>query len=227
MTTEILRNFEVLIRAAVPNFEVRFKDESKWQRILGVLVWVFNREYMTRYTTTFYPVVWFPSKAFYEERPSPSLRILAHELVHLLDTKAHPVWMRLSYLLPQVLSILAFLAIIPVAILWGLWGLLPFGIGLVLLVPWPSPWRTAWELRGYGMSLACAQWMNPLTVEVMRDHIVENFVTSNYYFMSWSRARILKQLDEWIARARDGSLLKEEPYRQVHDFLVTNELARS
>lgn len=225
MTLEILRDFEAAIRQLVPNFEVRFKDESKWQKVLGVLAWVFNREYMTRYTTTFYPLVWFPSKAFYEERPSPSLRILAHELVHLLDTKKHPVWMRVSYIFPQVLALLAFIAIIPVAILWGLWGLLPAGIGLALLAPWPAPWRTAWEMRGYGMSLACAVWMSPITVEAVRDNIVKNFVSSNYYFMSWSRARVLKQLDEWIARAKDGSLLQNEPYRQVHDFLVKKALA--
>ncbi len=224
MTLEKLLEFEAEIRKVIPKFEIRFKDESKLQKFLGLLVWLFNREYMTRYTTTLYPVVWFPSRAFYESRPKVSFTILAHELVHLLDTQKHPFWFRVSYLFPQVLALPAFLAIIPTAIVAGLWALLPLGIALVLLAPWPAPWRSFWEYRGYGMNLAVFQWSSSVAMEEMRDAIAGHFVTAGYYFMCWSRQTATAKLTEYVTAAREGALQQQEPYKQVYEFLSSNRL---
>lgn len=224
MTAQTLADFEAEIRKLVPDFKVCFKDDSKLQRVIGFLVWIFNREYMTKYTTTLYPVVWFPTRDFYESRPRASLNILAHELVHLLDTQKHPFWFRLGYLFPQVLSLLAFLAIIPTAILAGWWAFLALGIALVLLVPWPAPWRTAYELRGYGMSLAIIQWSYGIVAEDMPGTIADHFTKADYYFMSWSRTAVVQKLTEYMKCAKDGTLQQEDPYKLVRAFLAKNNL---
>jgi hypothetical protein len=108
MDLQTLRRFEARIQEMVPGFRVAFKDKSVSQKVIGFFVRPFNPTYMTKYISTFYPVVYFPTQEHYESNPRSSFTILAHELVHLLDTRKHPLWFRLSYLFPQVLSLVAF-----------------------------------------------------------------------------------------------------------------------
>lgn len=110
VTLEDLRAFEELVRKHYPELRIAFKDESAGQRALGFLLYPFNPYYMTQYTSTFAPVVYFPSRAAYESKPRASFTLLAHEFIHLLDTRDHPVWFRVSYLFPQCLAPLGFLA---------------------------------------------------------------------------------------------------------------------
>ena len=100
-----LRAFEEEVRKTVPPFKLGFKDESFFQRLIGFLFPV-NPDFMRRFATTFYPTVFFPSKAYYEGQPQNSFSILAHEMVHLVDTTRQPIWFRLSYALPQLAAVL-------------------------------------------------------------------------------------------------------------------------
>jgi hypothetical protein len=224
MSLQTLFDFETEIRKLAPSFEVRFKDESRTQKFIGILVWIFNRTYMTQYTTTLYPIVWFPSRALYVNRPQVSFMILAHELVHLQDTKDSPIWFRLGYVFPQALTLLAFLAAIPVAFLAGWWALVPVVTGILLLVPWPAPWRVATELRGYGMSLALTQWRDGVVAQVALDSMVSQFVGAGYYYMSWSRASVEQRLLEYTKGAAEGTLQQQEPYGCVHRFMSEKKL---
>jgi hypothetical protein len=131
MDLQVLRDFEQEVGKLVPGFRVAFKDESKTQKLIGLIAKPFNPEYMTRYTSTFYPVVWFPTRAYYEGQPRSSLTVLAHELVHLIDTQRHPFWFRVSYLFPQVLSLAAFATYVALCG-WRAWPLLVLLVGLLL-----------------------------------------------------------------------------------------------
>jgi len=108
VTLDDLRAFEGVVRQHYPELRIEFKTDSFLQKALGFLLYPFNPLYMTKYTSTFAPVVYFPSREAYEENPRASFSLLAHEFVHLLDTKKHPLWFRFSYLFPQVLSPVAF-----------------------------------------------------------------------------------------------------------------------
>lgn len=110
MELDTLKDFEQEVRSFVPNFEVRFKNESILMKLIGFLTYPFNREFMTRYTTTLHPHVYFPTREVYEGQAKQSMNVLAHELVHMLDTKGHPIWMRLSYALPQIAALLPLMA---------------------------------------------------------------------------------------------------------------------
>jgi hypothetical protein len=105
----VLRAFEDTVRKQVPTFKLGYKDQSFVQKAIGFL-FPFNPSYMTSFITTFYPTVYFPSQAYYEGSPAESVLVLAHEFVHLMDTKAHPIWFRLSYALPQILALVGFVA---------------------------------------------------------------------------------------------------------------------
>jgi hypothetical protein len=97
------------------------------------------------------------------------------------------------------------------------WALLSL-VGLAVLGPWPAPWRTKWELRGYGMTIAVVQWLGVLS-DKTRDQIAEMFVCSTYYFMSWSRGPIQRNLEATRQQAAAGALQRIEPFSIVYDFL--------
>ena len=187
----------------------------------------FNPKYMTSFTTTLYPVVWFPDKAYYEKNPEQSFRILAHERVHLVDRKERGFWQQLSYALPQVAAAPLLLIGVVLAIFLGWWSLIAFALGLACVAPWPSPWRTYWEQRGYAMSIAVVYWMTGEFPEAQRIGIKRQFLDWAYFRMSWSE----KAIDQWLAETQkgiaEGTLREQEPvFEDVYRFLHDRGLTR-
>lgn len=107
-----------------PSFEVRFKDESKYMKLLDLLAYPFNDRFLDGYTTTLGTKVYFPSRGDLERNYRGYSRVLAHEGVHIFDDEKH-WWFKLSYALFEALFIplLAVFAVlgswIPVAALAG------------------------------------------------------------------------------------------------------------
>lgn len=266
-----LREFEDTIREHIPEFEVAYKNESKTMKLLGFLTYPFNDAFLTRFTTTWGWTVYFPTVEQYVNNPEPRLRTLAHEFVHLYDTKDKGFWFKLSYALPQAFALIPlmvfagmcwphpWLLLVPfvgyllgalVAKLWrplfwpvlvgalggtvaltGLlatwWALLPLGVAVLCLLPWPSPWRTHWELRGYTVNVAMATWMYGRYSPTFRDALVKHFTGPNYYFMGLGgRERIEKALDKAHEDAKSGALQGLSPYKAIHDFLYQRSLLR-
>jgi len=205
----------------VPGFKVRFKDECWTQKVVAVLVWIFNRTYMTRYTTTLYPTVYWPSRKALEGDYLHAFRTLAHEYVHLWD-RQYRGWVDFnsSYLGPQLYCLLALGAL---GAFWRLW-MLACLIFLPLAYPWPSRGRTSLELRGFSMSVAVAVWLYGAATEDAKQSMVSRFTGWDYYRM-WPQAlEIRVQLDAAEASARDLTLLKGDegaPFREVYALLKT------
>ncbi|MFT5433277.1 MAG: hypothetical protein ACI9OJ_003982 [Myxococcota bacterium] len=102
--------YEAELRRELPRFEICYKDESPLQRVIGKLVWLFNRSYMTNYTTVMFGRVYFPNRKWAERLgPRPVLLTLRHEAVHLRDMKRFPLIFQLTYLFvfPTVFSMRA------------------------------------------------------------------------------------------------------------------------
>ena len=218
--------FEENTRKLVPGFQVAGKSDSWSQRLLGKLLF-FNPTYMTGYVSTFYPIVYFPTMAGYEENPTSSFSVLAHERVHLLDTKKQPLWFRVSYLLPQVL-VVPFLvsALVSAFISWKA-ALVSLCLGILAAIPWPSPGRTKLEKRGYAMTLAVHYWLRGEIPLELKQDIKNYFVGWPYYRMSWSPTDI----DTWLAATelaiKSGTLIEDMVYGDVLQFLVTRGLLRT
>jgi hypothetical protein len=105
------------------------------------------------------------------------------------------------------------------------WVTAALGIGLLGFGPWPAPWRTKWELRGYTMSVAVALWLGTPYTPTLRDAYVQYFVGSGYYFMSWSRPSIEKAFDDVATQVASGALQgRSRPYEAVYDFLYQRGL---
>lgn len=193
-----------VISVMIPGFEIRYKDESWSSKAIAVLVWPFNRNYLSDYVTTIYPRVYFPSRDWVRRNLRTATKILAHEFVHLMDQRdlepfgfLFPV----AYLGPQVLAVLALFGLFGFVSPFGLFGLLP----LLFLAPWPSLGRTKKEVRGYAMSLIVNEWAHGSILESSFGWVVEQFVGSSYYFMWWSRPGVRERIEQQLDAIRKGT----------------------
>jgi hypothetical protein len=226
MNQSDLRAFEEDIKRVVPGFQVAGKSDSWSQRLLGKLLF-FNPTYMTGYISTFYPIVYFPTKAGYEANPAGSFSVLAHERVHLLDTKRQPLWFRLSYLLPQVLVVPFLILTLVAAFISWKFALVSLGLTALSAIPWPSAGRTKLEKRGYAMTMAVHYWFTKDIPSELKQDIKGYFVGWPYYKMSWSPSDI----DTWLATTeqaiKSGTLIDDLVYGDVLQFMVSRGLLKT
>jgi hypothetical protein len=210
MTT--LEAFEAELRQYC-NFKVAFKDESPLMGVLGFCLRPLNPAFMQDTATTLGSTVWFPSRQYYEAFGEG---MLAHEFVHLWDKADNPWWFGLSYLMPQVL-------IAPILVLAGVlsfmgapWlslALAPLALACFFL---PSPWRVAWELRGYAATLAHAYWTEGYGISVST--LVKWFTSWSYCRMSQDPAQVELEILNLQSRINAGELQKHGPYRVLYEF---------
>jgi hypothetical protein len=266
ITAETVRLFVDSLREKDPNLQIRFKDESLLMRLIGMLVFPFNPHFATSYVTTIGSTIYFPSKAAYEVDPMTTFRTIAHEFVHIWDSKQDP-WFKPKYLFPQSLAVIpviayavlawkaAWVLLIPVvgyfaacyiakrytksafvallsltlvatlflAWVFTTWKLVAF-LGLLVVAPWPARWRTYYELRGYGMSVAFGQWIfGNVTPDYMK-FVGDNFSGPSYYYMCRDRSYVDRSIEATRQQAEAGALQKVFPYSHVHDFLYRQGL---
>ena len=226
MNREDLQAFEEDTKTVVPGFKVAWKSDSLKQRLLGRVLW-FNPTYMTKYVSTFYPVVYFPTQVEYESNLTSSFAVLAHERVHLLDTRRQGIWFRVSYLLPQVMFVPLSISALSCSFFEGKLAILLLVLALVSLLPWPSPGRTKWEKRGYAMTMAVSYWIRGEVTSELKQSIKSYFVGWPYYKMSWSPSDI----DVWLTQIewdlKTGTLLEDQVYFDVRQFLGSRGLLKT
>jgi hypothetical protein len=155
------------------SISVKFKDKSLLMKALGKLLF-FNPNFMKSYITTLGNTIYFPTEEWLKNNRDSAAASMAHELVHVSDSKEIGlVIFSYTYLFPQVISLLSLFALGGSSLLWLLF--------LVFLVPIPSPLRTYWELRGYAMSDAVRY---KTTGNFLPNEFIEKqFLTSAYFWM--------------------------------------------
>jgi hypothetical protein len=214
---EVRKDIEALQKDL--GIEVKFKDEWWVMKAMNLVVGLFNRQFMTRYTTTFGDTVAFPTRSMIHapegsdeatkrKADTKYVRVMIHEMVHILDHRKYKAipysWL---YTCPQIMALLALGAF---GAFWNieyLWFLLCLGF----LLPWPAPGRVWAEKRGYTMTMAFYKWQfgtvlmaDPDWIEEHFDWIVNNFTGWGYYKMSWSKKKILNMLSWQILRINNG-----------------------
>lgn len=206
-----------LCDAEVPGFQMLFKDESGYMKFLNVFAQLFNKEFMTTYTTTTGTSVYFPSRKYVIENQETCASVLAHELVHMKDQQKDGVVLSfLSYSFPQLLAIFSLIAI---GAVWNLWFLLAL-VFLLTLLPLPSPGRRDIEFRGYAMMMALRYWTGGEFTNADYDFYASKFTSSSYYFMWPFHDDIMNRLKMKAIDIRTGDVLKDPLYRKVHDIYV-------
>jgi len=188
-----MNNFDKLeqvIKTRVPEFEIKYKEESNFMKLLNKILF-FNKRFM-EFTTTIGKKVYFTNKKKIEENPNSCFITLAHEYVHVIDGMNEPLF-KLKYLFPQILSVFSLFSFLS---FFSLWFLL-FLTFLLFLLPIPAPFRTKSEIRGYGMTLFVEKKLN-YDYEVDLKYIVDKFVNADYYFMSRNKKYVEKELREYL-----------------------------
>jgi len=198
------------IQEKIPGFEVVEKSESLWMKILSKVLF-FTPDFMTRFTTTFYPKVYIPSRARWEANNFFSIITAAHEYVHLSDRKRLSYLFNFLYTSPQVLAVFALLSPI------NLWFLL----FLLCLLPIPSPGRAWAELRGYRMSMAVYYWLSGERYSV--EFMIHQFISSNYYWMFPFRSILKKAFNREYEKIVADDLAPE--LREVKNVLTSSIVA--
>lgn len=173
-------------------FSIKFKNQSRAQKILAFLIRWYIPTYLNNYTTVIGRSIYFPKEENLED--SDSVFTIAHEVVHLLDQRrlTTPLFL-LVYLSPQIftIGILSF----P----WLGYDALYF---LLFALPWPAPGRVYLESRAYALEIAlyirCGY-----SYDLKR--ILEIFHSSGYYFMSWNPRSVERQISHWINQITNKS----------------------
>ena len=190
-----INKFDLLVKEyqkLVP-FNVRYKEDSRAMRIISVLITWFCPTFMSHFTSVIGNSVYFPTRKFVERDEYGAMRILAHEVVHLLDQKrvSRPVFM-ISYLFPQILAAGVF------SFPWLSWWALFFLLFLAPLPAWP---RYYFESRGYAMNVLTARNSRKT---VILNGSVSQFTGWNYYRMYPFKELVKKRILKWIQKGEDG-----------------------
>ena len=198
------------MRADIPGFGIRYKPDSKLQKFIGWILKPFNPRYMSHFTTTLYPYVYFPDKKFVSASPQRAFEILSHEWVHLHDRKEDCRFSPL-YLFPQILSLFSVLAI---GAIWNLWFLL-FLLFLLCLAPFPAPYRTKYEFRGYAMNMMFRVHRLGKVSEGYKKWLKDTFTGWNYYKMHPFPKDVENKIDAIESKLKAGTIQKLHPYDRV------------
>lgn len=206
---------EALIKAEIPGYEKKIKEDSRLMKFLNFFAQIFNKEFMERYTTTAYPRVYFPRKLMVQTRFV--WKILAHEWVHLRNARhSTPVLHGFLYGLPQWLTPLALLSL--GAIWGGPWWLLNL-CWLICLAPLPAYFRAKEELSAYVTDMAVNYWRYGSLTQHTKNWLGKQFYGSMYYFMWPFKGMVNKWFDEEEKKIHKGFYDNVTPYKEIKELI--------
>jgi hypothetical protein len=178
----------------IPKFKIIEKESSRLMRLLSFLLF-FNKRFMKDFTTTIYPVIYYPKQLLQSGDEIGRIIILCHEYVHLQDRKKLGILFNILYLSPQIFVLLALLSI------WfsnnWLWCLL-------FILPMPSPFRAYFEYKAYKMSMCVYYYILNKTPPI--DFYVEQFTSPNYYWMFPFKGFMYKNFAEHVKNIRNKKI---------------------
>ena len=212
---KLVQEIERQIAVRIPKFKVVCKQQSWLMKVLAVILYPFNRKFMTSYTTTIYPVVyWNGSVPAITDKSTEGevvhyLDVLLHEFRHLIDRKKYWILFNLMYLFPQLLAVFALLSIF-----FSPWFLL----ALAALAPLPAVGRMWLERRAFDVTMAVYSWMGFGFTDEYVDHIVGQFVGSSYYFMWPFRNQLKKHFNQIIEDLKNKKLNNSQ--QEIYTFFL-------
>lgn len=187
--TNILSDSVTYLRATVGYTEMR-KRSSVFMWILAVILFPFNRRFMSDYTTTIFGRIYWPDRT----DASSAWRTLWHECVHRKQAmRVGEPWFSLAYLFPVPLAVLT------IGVIFSPW----FLFALLALAPLPAPWRVMWEREAYTITAVCDSLLGiDIASQTYLDYQVQHHCGWGYYKPSWQRSRVARKVQEDIERAK-------------------------
>lgn len=216
ITNPILGRLVEYAHNEVTGFDIKYKDDSKFMKVLGFLSKPFNPRFMSDFSTTVGTTMYVPKNDFLYCQ-NDYIEVVAHELVHMRESQQQgSVLYFLRYFFPQVLALLSFFAI---GAIWSPWFLLSL-LFLLFLAPMPAPGRREIELEGYTMSLAVRYWQTMQLLEPDFTGVARQFIGPAYYFM-WPWAEdTLRDLKIRAIKIRSNDILADPLYREIRAIVA-------
>lgn len=181
------------IKEEFPTFEYIDKRNSFLMKCLSKLLF-FNKEFMTRYITVIGAKVYVPQMPWKPNAPYTACEVMAHEWVHMKDSKTFGPLFKFLYLFPQILAPLALLAF------WKWWMI----FFIVCAAPIPAPFRAWFEFRAYTVSIAVRWWL--LQQEYNPEWLTKQFTSSSYYWMLPAEKFLKRKFAEELQRIKEDKL---------------------
>lgn len=198
-------------------FAVRYKSKSLLMRLLAFIVYLFNREFMSRYITVIGKKVYYPSRVYVANNYERAWIALAHELVHMADSD-RVFGFSFLYLFPASL-------VVPFEALcfasgWPFWAHI---FSVLFLLPLPAPFRAHFELRGYAMNMAIDYWRYGKVSQTMQSFVWSRFTGSGYYYMWPFKKRMGRRVSKSLQEIEDCYILqsaKNAVFNDVRNILL-------
>jgi hypothetical protein len=200
-----------------PKLKIKFKNESVFMKILGLLLF-FNNGFMNSYSSTIGSTIYFPSKEVLEKKGYYGFASLFHELVHMWDSKNNKLF-KLLYLFPQILIIFT----IPLLFIFSWKFVVPFII--LFALPLPAYFRMKYEKRAYFVSLYTLYKISKrkknynIVLEDFKIGYISNFKNSNYYYM-WIFDNINKDFDVAVDKIKNNKKPFDDKIINIVDDLI-------
>lgn len=232
----------------IEGFAIKRKADSWLMKLANRYARLFNPTFMTRFHTTIGSTMYLLDDLWTKPQGDIVVDTLLHEATHMHDRKTAGFWKYTAgYAMPQALALLALPMLVLSALLvliaperksaWGglvigflaslvLWSwlvspwMLLFCLPLVALAPWPSPWRTKWERRGYQMSAAAELWMYGQIRTRKPDRMAEHFTGLNYYRMCPDETKVLTFLRHDIEDIESEKVLDDPWFKRAYEALM-------
>lgn len=199
---------EVVMKYA-PKAKLKPKQDSLVLKLAGKIIKPWNPLFLSNYITTLGDTIYIPDN-FWTRTDIMMIEVLGHELQHIMDSDTKGLSFGVGYAFPQILSLLALLAL---GALWNPW-MLGWLLCLGFLAPLPAFWRYKAELKGYRVTLLVAKYVyhyNLAQMEETKKGIVDQLSDKWYYYAFPFPAAIENEL-------LDERFMKEPVYAEIYDF---------
>lgn len=204
----------VKAKQAFPKLQIKFKNESLFMKILGIMLF-FNPNFTTKYITTIGSTVYFPDKEYIDKYNVTSCILLMHELVHIYDSnKRNDFIYSLLYLIPQIFVI----CFIPLLFIFS-WKIAL--LSLIFLLPLPAYFRMLDERKAYTFQIYVQFKLNKqygynINLESSKQFCTSQFKNFGYYCM-WPFNSINKYFDD----ALNEIVLNNRPFyeQELYDII--------
>jgi len=191
------------------------KKTSRFMQVLAKILF-FNKNFLNGYITTIGTTVYWPRA---DDLNSGDFSTLFHEAQHAYDYKKFPPWFVLSYLSPQILSLLSLLSFMA---LTGEYLWLAFILSIAFIAPLPSIFRTHWEMRGMSCGMAYKQWTVGKIHESTVQFGIDRFCGPDYYYMWPFKGSMKRKIARAEQMIKDGKLT--EVQKETYEFLLERGL---
>lgn len=201
-----------------PDVKIKFKNQSLFMKILGMMLF-FNPGFMTNYITTVGYTVYFPSEEWLNATPTSGVVTILHELIHVSDAKrlTRPFFSFL-YLCPQILVLFS-------ALLFLLTWKIALPVMILFCLPFPAYFRMIFERRAYFVSLYVFYQLGKrgymVDLEQEKNHMLTQFTGSAYYFM-WPFSNLKNEFDTAVVQINNGARPYENPAFDIVDDILTS-----